>query len=65
MTPYFTMLQWTIFKFPVRKERFLSPGAEHGRKMDAAGPLGPQDFKENTTWQGKIHASLIRVFQLQ
>ena len=46
MLPYFTMFQWTICEFPVKKEQFLPTGADHG-KTDTAG-LQQRLLKENT-----------------
>ena len=45
MLPYFTMFQWTICEFPVKKEQFLPTGANHGKK-DTAGLQ--RLLKENT-----------------
>ena len=64
MLPHFTMFQYTICEFRVKKKHFLHPGADHGRKMDAAGMLGQRFFEENTKWRTKIHIPLIRVFQV-
>ena len=35
MLSYFTMFQFTICEFPVRKERFFPPGAKDARSLTA------------------------------
>ena len=46
LLPYFTMFYQTIYVFPVKKESDPPPGADHGRKMHAAGLLGQRFLKK-------------------
>ena len=37
----------------LKSSQILLPGADHGRKMHAAGLLGQRFLKENLTWRTK------------